>query len=235
MHTVPPTYPRGHTDRIIDPPLLRLEPGARIVNSRGILGTLGCFALTLDDRRVVFLTSQHVLFGAGAREQEPVWLHDAATRRRAGRTRHGRRGIVKHGGREVHVDCATAELDAALVGEAGFTTQSPGADLACGQSVHMLGAATGATHGIVISTSHSEQVVIEGRAFEVRGQILVRTREPARTFSRPGDSGATLHDAEGAVVGLLWGTSSRGDAIACPIAPVLWVLHVELAHMTENA
>lgn len=235
MHTVPPTYPRGHADRIIDPPLLRFEPGARIVNSRGILGTLGCFALTLDDRRVVFLTSQHVLFGAGAREQEPVWLLDAAESRSIrpiARSRHGRCGTVHHGGVDVHIDCATVELDDQTMLQGLFavedcTNQTP--TVKAGDHVTKIGAATGTTHGIVEDTAFSNIASVNGRSYETIGQILVRPLAPADAFTADGDSGAALQNQEGHVVGLLWGADALGYGLACPIAPVLHVLHVCLA------
>jgi len=216
-----------------------LRVGARIANARGVPGTLGCFALSLDDRRPLLLTSQHVLFGAGAREQEPVWaLPDpggATPDRPIGRTRHGRRALLRHADCDVHVDCATADLDARQAVACRLTPVRAGDLPEPGDAVHKLNGVNDATHGTVLATNHSEQVVIEGRSFEVRGQILVRARETAQPFSKPGDSGAALCDEDGAVVGLLWGTSARGDALACPIEPVLWVLHVELARVTENA
>ena len=102
-----------------------LRVGTRIANSRGVHGTLGCFALSLEDRRPLLLTSEHVLFGAGARESEPVWLADSNPRRRAGRTRHGRRALLRHGEREIHVDCASAELDAAIADSMHLRAEPP--------------------------------------------------------------------------------------------------------------
>jgi len=204
--------------------------GARIANSRGTPGTLGCFALTLDDRKPVMLTSQHVLFGAGGQEQEPVWMADGATTSRIARTRHGRRGTVHHGDIGVHVDCAMADLTTT---DGTFVPEAAGAFPAVGHKVHKVGASTGTTSGTVLDTDFSETVRIEGRTVDACAQILVGAGA-GETFHAAGDSGAALRNDEGEVVGLIWGASARGDAIACPIAPVLWVLHVQLARRVAS-
>jgi hypothetical protein len=72
-------------------------------------------------------------------------------------------------------------------------------------------------------------VSIGGRTVNTCGQILVRSEDPSQPFNIAGDSGAALRSADGKVIGLVWGLSAQGDALACPIAPVLWVLHVQLA------
>jgi hypothetical protein len=201
--------------------------GARIANARGTPGTLGFFALTLDDRKPVLLTNEHVLFGAGGREQEPVWLVDGGSAPVA-RTRHGRRGVVRHASNEIYVDCATAELRSADTGWS-FEPEATGLPVAAGDAVHKIGAASGTTYGRIAHANYSETVSVGGRAVDTLGQILVRGEDPSKPFHVAGDSGAALRSADGKVIGLLWGESAHGGALACPIAPVLWVLHVQLA------
>lgn len=220
--------------------LRSLRVGARIANARGIPGTLGCLALTLDDRRLVFLTSHHVLFGAGAREQEPVWIaaeNAQQSFRRAARSRHGRRGTVNHAGVEVYVDCATAELDEQSVPSGWRVTETAAGDVAAlkpGDPVTKTGAATGTTHGIVENIQFCEKALIEGHSQQAQGQILVRPLTPGNAFTAEGDSGAALRNEDGAVVGLVWGVSASGDALACPIAPVLWLLNIRLARVVSS-
>jgi len=96
-----------------------------------------------------------------------------------------------------------------------------------GARVTKVGAATGRTQGIVVNAAGRETVPGSGRA--APGQIVVRSLERGRPFSAEGDSGALLRDERGAAVGLLWGVNGRGDALACPIAPVLWLLGIRLA------
>ena len=213
----------------------RLRAGALITNARGTPGTLGCLAVTLDDRRLVFLTSHHVVFGAGAREQEPVFVAvDGASPslQRIARARHGRRGTVSHHGAEVHIDCATIELDEQTA-PVGWRLVEEDLDqepaLLPGARVTKAGATTGTTHGFVEHTNFSESARIGGRSRETPGQILVRPCTPGEVFTARGDSGAVLRNEDGAVVGLLWGADARGYGLACPIAPVLRVLHVGLA------
>ncbi|WP_373506953.1 hypothetical protein, partial [Thiocapsa sp.] len=87
-----------------------------IANSRGISGTLGCFARTVHQHRPVFLTSCHVLFAAGAARHDPVWrVHEFAGSRnyqRIGSALQGKRGIVRFRGDDYFVDCGIGALDA---------------------------------------------------------------------------------------------------------------------------
>jgi len=182
----------------------------------------------------MFLTSQHVVFGAGAREQDPVWLlgkGEGFPVRRFARSRNGRCGIVRYQGADVHIDCATVELyDQTMRQDLGVvedcTNQKP--TVKSGDRVTKIGAATGTTHGIVEDTAFSEIASVNGWWHETIGQILVRPLAPGDTFTADGDSGAALLNGNGFVVGLLWGADARGYGLACPIAPVLRVLHVRL-------
>lgn len=213
-----------------------LRPGARIANARGVPGTLGCFALTLDGRRLVFLTSHHVLFGAGASEQQPVWIAVKQDSRqsfqRIGLSRHGRLGAVDQAGMIVHLDCATGEFERQPQGwRVSEASASEDPTLAPGDRVSKIGAATGTTYGVVVDTKYSESAWVNGRKYKTAAQILVRPVAPGDSFTGDGDSGAVLRNADGAVVGLLWGADARGYGLACPIAPVLSVLHVCLARV----
>ncbi len=215
-----------------------LRVGASIANANGIPGTLGCLALTRDDNRLVFLTSYHVLFGTGAREQDPVWVavHDKrCLMQRVARVRHGRCGTVTHCGKDVFVDCATAEFDRRLVSqEYLFAPEDRESIIVPGDRVSKVAAVTGRTEGIVVDTSYSDTVRVEGRRRTTLGQILVRPVVPGDIFSSDGDSGAVLCNVDGVVVGLLWGVDARGFGLACPIAPVLWILHLRLVQIARK-
>ena len=202
------------------------KPGACIANARGVPGTVGFLALTRHDRRVVIVTSHHVLFGSGAREKDAVWLIGEMTTP-IGQTGYGRVGSVRFDATEVFVDCAVALLDddvtASRVVKAETKT-SVATVLALGAKVHKTGAATGRTEGIVIDTDYTERAFVDGVAQAARGQIQVRSRTSGG-FSTDGDSGAALRNEGGELVGLLWGVTPRGDSVVCPIAPVLYVLN----------
>jgi hypothetical protein len=133
---------------------------------------------------------------------------------------------------DVHIDCATVELDDQTMLQGvrvveDCTNHNP--TVKSGDLVTKIGAATGTTHGIVEDTAFSHIASVNGRSYKTIGQILVRPLVHADTFTADGDSGAALQDREGHVVGLLWGADARGYGLACPIAPVLRVLHVCLA------
>jgi hypothetical protein len=201
----------------------RGDPATRIANARGVPGTLGCLALTLHERRLVLVTTHHVLFGAGAREQEPVWrLADDDAPRRIATASWGRRGIVRQDGADIHVDCAVA----ALHDPVGDLDDDATGVVAPGDRVTMQGGASGARAGIVVDVAHQAVARVDGRERPAPVQLLVRARDRGRPFASQGDSGAVLRDARGAIVGLLWGVTAAGDGVACPIAPVLHVLHV---------
>ncbi len=207
--------------------------GAAITNVCGVPGSIGCLALALHERRLVLVTTQHALFGAGAQQQAPVALvqrsGDECQLQRIGLSGWGRRGTVRFGAADVYVDCAVVELDERSVVPRGWCVAE---DTTCampllpGERVTKTGAATGSTEGSVVDVDHGALALIGGRAHEAPHQILVRSLARGRAFSAAGDSGAVLRNERGAIVGLLWGVTAAGESIACPIAPVLWVLHV---------
>lgn len=221
------------------PTLSDITEGAAIANAKGIPGTLGCLALTRDDDRLVFLTSHHVLFGVGAKEQNAVWLAARDNRdsmQPVARTRHGRCGTVTDSGTDIFVDCAVAEVDPRLVPqEYRIVPEGGGSTPVPGDRVSKTGAGTGRTEGIVVDTNYTDTIRVAGRKITAAGQILARPVVPGDIFSASGDSGAVLRSADGAVIGLLWGVDARGFGLACPIAPVLWVLHLYLAYITPKA
>jgi hypothetical protein len=208
-----------------------LVGGAAIINARGVPGTLAFLAVTRHDRRVVLVTSHHVLFGAGAGEDEPVWLagraHGARTVAQAGRVAYGRAGLVRVGATEAWVDCAAASIDTPILS----TVRDADAEVAArpltvGARVTKNGAATGRTEGIVAEVDYADRTGGGVRQRAAPGQILVRPAERGGAFCAAGDSGAALRDERGQLVGLVWGVTPRGEGVACPIAPVLHVLHV---------
>jgi hypothetical protein len=201
----------------------RCAPGACIANARGVPGTLGCFALTRHDRRRVIVTSHHVLFGSGARENDPVWLMGETTTR-LGHNGYGRIGRVGCDGTEVFVDCAVALLDDDVTASRIVNADTVAAVPEPGTYVYKTGAVTGMTEGVVIDIDYTERAVVDGVEQDAPRQMLVRSRTSG-CFSADGDSGAALRDERGALVGLLWGVTPSGAGVACPIAPVLYVLN----------
>jgi hypothetical protein len=209
---------------------LPLESGAAIANARGVPGTLGFLAMTRHDRRIMMVTSHHVLFGASAREDEPVWLDGRARAdgalERIGHAAYGRAGLVRTGETDVWVDCAAAYIDQPLpflLDDGEDSSAEPSLPLA-GMPVSKLGAATGTTRGTVADVCYTDFVASGSQTVAAPGQILVRP-STGGAFCEAGDSGAALRDERGIVIGLMWGRTPHGEGVACPIAPVLQVLH----------
>jgi len=186
-------------------------------------GTLGFLAITRHDRRLVAVTNHHVLFGAGAREHDPVWLLGEPIMP-IGTNGYGRVGNTRFDATDVFVDCAVALLDDGVLSSRLVRAETV-ARPTVSAKVHKTGAATARTDGIVIDTDYSERAIVNGVSHNAPRQLLVRSRNGGR-FSTDGDSGAALRNEHGEIVGLLWGVTPRGDAVVCPIAPVLFVLNV---------
>jgi hypothetical protein len=201
--------------------------GARITTSTGVTGTLGCLAHTLHDDQPVLLSTWHVLFGNGAREGDAVWLVDQSNGERTyaplGRALYGKLGLVRFGDEQHYIDCAVSSF----LGNFDVTLASPnGHDIArIGDRVTKTGAATGTTTGIIIDVNYSEPV---GQVEYGQGQILIKPVDEL-PFAAEGDSGSLVVADSNKAVGLLWGTNTRGEGVACPIAPVLYAMNITLA------
>ena len=213
--------------------------GARIANARGITGTLGFPALTLHDDRLVVVGSHHVLFGDRGREDEPIWLLDGFERGVApmllGRTRYGKRGTVRYNGVDAHVDCAVADVDSRVMGAQGWRvveddTPQTATPLA-GERVTKRGSGTASTEGTLVDTSYRDRLHESGYGAEAPHQLLIRPDARAAPFSGRGDSGAAVRNADGDIVGLLWGVNAFAESVACPIAHVLYVLNIRIARL----
>jgi hypothetical protein len=213
----------------------------RIVNSRGVPGTAGVMVRDPSGARLL-IANHHVIFGGGASEGEVVWAlppddEDALPEPRAaavGTARAGRIGRVTFQGTVYFVDCALIELfdltrfpdwlRSVLDGPwpAAVAAAHPGA----GAIKH--GASTGTTQGTIIDAAYPDRPFIEGRSWTAPGQLLIQPRDLDLNFSAPGDSGAALLDEQGRILGLMWGSNSGGQGVACPIEPVLDCLGVAL-------
>lgn len=213
-------------------------PGIRIANSKGVPGTMGCLATTLHSKQPVLLSSCHVLYANGAGEGDEVWQVDEAESgrkySRIGTTLYGKLGTVHFEGEEVYLDCAVASYLPSMQNCHGSLPFIDGqADVQPGDAVMKTGAATGVSRGVVIDNQYFDYARIAGRPHPSPGQILVQPDLYPTPFSAEGDSGAVIINAAGKAVALLWGTNSRGQGVACPIAPVLHALNLSL-HAPHN-
>ncbi len=204
----------------------------KIANHAGVPGTLGCRAWTAHNKRIVLLTSWHVLFGNGGREQGGVWLVDGAGGAggcpEIGRALYGRVGAVRFRGDDYFVDCAVASWLPGTPPDPAWPVVA-GHDVArAGELVTKTGAGTGTTAGVIVAVDHTDTAMVDGRPCPAARQLLVRPLAGQKAFAAAGDSGAVIVTQERKAVGLIWGANVRGEAVACPIGPVLRTMNILL-------
>jgi len=207
------------------PRSLSIELGAPITNSKGVPGTLGCFAQTGATNANTLLSSYHVLFGNGAEKNQEISLlkinDNGLAAIAIGKTCAGKLGIVRFEGDEYYVDCAVAAIAdrwwtrSATGSITGFATAQTG------NRVKKWGSASGLTEGIIADIHYPDEAYIGRKVFDAPNQILIKPLNSASKFSLPGDSGAVVLDEQNRIVGLLWGSNASGEGIACHIGPVI--------------
>jgi hypothetical protein len=210
----------------------------KIANAKGVPGTLGGLARFVDPLGTpctVLLTTWHTLFANHASWQDAIWLVDERAGRpryrQLGRTLLGKIGTVRVDGEEYFVDCAAGscfglspaaskDVSSGLPAIAGIN------GAVSGMAVKKTGAGTGTTHGVIVDTAYCGSVCIDGRTQPAPRQLLVRSSDGTSPFSDAGDSGALVIDEDGRALGLVWGSTTAGDGVACPIGPVLQALNL---------
>jgi hypothetical protein len=238
-----PVTPSGGVLAPVESQADPLDAGGPIANSRGVSGTLGCFARSEALGVAVLVSSHHVLYGGDARDGESAWRPNHAGglfRHEVARLMAGVFGVVAFEGRPVFVDVAVAALlprvvpGGSIKGLFDEIAVAGCAPAVPGQTVRKIGATTDFTTGVVVDVSYP--AVTPGG--EVRpGQILIRPLggyvdpiERTNVFADEGDSGAAVVDDLGRVVGVHWGSAPLGDAttagVACPIGPALDALRI---------
>jgi hypothetical protein len=207
--------------------------GSRILNAKGVPGTLGCVVRTLHTGLPVLLSTWHVLFGDHADADSPVFLDKFGYGfSGVGRTLYGKCGNVGYAGRSYYVDCAVASYQAPVT---DHEKKEPAWPLGIcgsvepGSRVTKAGAASGVTHGMVVDANYSDTILLNGRECLAERQLLVHSCDHGAPFAMEGDSGALVVDASQHAVGLLWGTRANGEAVVTPIAPILFALNIAIA------
>lgn len=211
-----------------EPRSLTIESGASIANNKGVPGTLGCFVRGSIPGDSI-LTSHHVLFGNGATKNEEISLlrsfDDLVLPVPVGTATMGVLGTVSFEGDEYYVDCAIGTIARRwwTTGKClpGALAISGVAKARLGSRVKKLGSASGLTRGIIADVHYPDEAYIGRTVFDAPNQILIKPLDSESGFSSAGDSGAVVLDDENRVVGLLWGSNSNGEGVACHIGPVV--------------
>ena len=210
-----------------------LRPGLPVSATRGLAGTAGAITREPATGRLLLLGAGHVMTsGQDAALWQPTpCVKSGCTCNQVGSVERARQGCVEHAGHQYFVDVAVATIEAdvpldtriAGVAIVGVTRAERG------MRVWKLGAATGRTEGVVLDERHVE--IARTAAGDVRAvnQILIRALGGRPVFSLVGDSGALVMDEKNRAVGMLWGASPSGDAVACHLEPALDALAIEVA------
>jgi hypothetical protein len=196
--------------------------GVAVSSRSGSLGTVGAIYVRAGTPCIV--GTSHVTGKSGDTVWQPAPCGKPdCTCNCVGAVVASKREIVMLGGHRYYVDCAAAaiEPDVPVEPTRGGTTRA-----VRGMRVRKLGAVSGYTEGIVHDEHHVEHVVLETGHIAAPNQILIRG-VGGIPFSTIGDSGALVTDEHGRAVGLLWGASASGEAVACHIEPVFHALGLE--------
>jgi hypothetical protein len=218
-----------------EPRSLTIKLGAAIANSKGVPGTLGCLAQLSTARANAILSSYHVLFGNGGdKHQEISLLHgfcEDLTRVAIAKTITGKLGTVSFEGDEYYIDCAIG-----AIARRWWTNNKCSVDVNAvngfaraqlGGRVKKWGSASGLTEGVIADIHYPDEAYIGRTVLDAPNQILIRPLASEPRFSLPGDSGAVVLDGDSRVVGLLWGSNSNGEGVACHIGPVIQELRLK--------
>lgn len=196
-----------------------------------------------NDNVTYLMTTYHVAFGGGATIGDRVWAipwnyrfkdNDTGGAVSVGTVSRGMIGRVTYSAQTYFVDCALVQLscndnfpDWLRRAIANHSIQHV-AEARLGLNVTKYGQATGRTRGKIIHQNYQDNPLIDDRSWIAPGQLLVDSEDPEFNFLAPGDSGAALLTETNEIVGLLWGVTTSGQGLACPIEPVLDSLQVSL-------
>jgi hypothetical protein len=139
---------------------------------------------------------------------------------------------VAWNGHHYYLDGAVAALETDVEAAPGNFPEIGAANR--GARVWKHGAATGHTTGIVLDHQHVETAMLWNGNRHAPNQILIRSLpgnaapDGVDRFAAAGDSGALVFDEKDRVVGLLWGASRSGEAVACHIGPLLDSLAIDI-------
>jgi len=214
-------------------------------------GTLGLVVLDTATNDPMILSNYHVLCCNDGKDATGNEICQPA------RVDHGGRALVcatlrapwavgTPDGSQYGMDAAVARLTDLRASKLSFVLGVggvvfvPNLELRPGMVVHKRGRTTKLTYGKIAETNSDEKFDYKGAAGQktLKNQFLIMPSKspkgvPYSTFGSGGDSGAVvlcmIKDGKPpAVVGLYWGGSSTGLAIASPIGPILNQLKIRI-------
>jgi hypothetical protein len=190
-----------------------------------VVGTVG--GLVRNERQWIMIGSAHVFPDGTNAIWQPMPCGDGdCACNRVGATVRSVKGVVTFEGHRYYVDCGSGACDDGAVDD-GTPQALRVTDARVGLQVTKDGAGSGRTIGLVAHVKW--QPFVRDLGVRAPNQILIRPMGAAGSYPRfsvDGDSGALVRDDSGRAVGLIWGSTNNGEAIASPIRPVLHALQL---------
>ncbi len=198
----------------------------RIVNSKGVPGTLGCIAYLRESGEPVILSNWHIIFGKNAAVNDKVWQveENEQSLTELGKVIAGKIGNIWFHNWEFFIDCAISTISSPKI-TVSLPQITGHAEARAGEKVYKAGAATGLTKGTIMDVQYANQAIVDGHIITAKNQLLIHS-DNRTPFSINGDSGAAVLNENHEAVGLLWGVSPNGDGIASPILPIMHQLDI---------
>jgi hypothetical protein len=169
------------------------------------VGTLGCLARLTADNAIVVLSNHHVLYDSPATDNSEIGQPDYTS---SCCCSCGDIATNVHGIRHDHLDCAIAKLKSGVEHSTvvhGIGNITGVADAVAGEAVKKRGRTTELTTGTVTNLTKD---AANTKILEVE----VKKNNGNERFTRPGDSGSALLNANDEIIGL-HKTGNNGDDV----------------------
>ncbi len=212
------------TSEIVTLSKIRIEPGQNIGSKETKVtnGTLGCIVRYKNSESPVLLTCYHVL-----KSEKQSWeVFDGNIEELVEQPNDIERfiGRIKEAKRNIRVDVAIIEpnleqVEINQLGSVNSYRKVTKEDENKNTVVRKLGSITGPTEGIVDSTGYTANIHYgNGQYHTLYNLIRIKPKTFNKPFSKPGDSGAIVMDADGQAIGMIVaGTSDYSCSYAIPI------------------
>ncbi len=204
----------------------------KIINNKGVPGTLGCITYSNELQKPAILSNYHVLFDSLSNNSFWMMSNDDEKIFSIGKSHIGKIGNINHCGQTTFIDCGLGIISESFIKRLenlnanDYGLRIEGASKAIvDEQVFKNGGATHFTEGVVVNTHYSAVCQVNGKVYPALNQLLIKSNN-GRKFCAKGDSGSVILNKEHKIIGLLWSVNNHGEGIACPIIAVMESLNI---------